>query len=290
VYLTVIYLMPSVAEICLLPEQDLANRYVASPLFDISGRVALITGASRGIGRAIAQGLAEAGASVALSSRTQSDLLRTAEEIQASGARAEVFPADVARVTDIQVLVQDVVAQMGQIDILVNVAGVNRRGPSTEITEEDWDTVLSLNLKGLFFTSQAVGRYWIDTRRFAPAHNRGKGKIINIGSIAGEKGSPRSVAYTASKSGVLGVTRTLAVEWAADGICVNCLAPGYIETELTKSLFDDPIFATSLHNRVPMGRRGYPIDLVGAAVFLAAPASDYLTGQAIVVDGGFRIA
>jgi NAD(P)-dependent dehydrogenase (short-subunit alcohol dehydrogenase family) len=252
--------------------------------------VALITGASRGIGRAIAQGLAEAGASVALSSRTQADLLQTAKGIRALGARAEAFPADVARVAEIQALVRDVLVRMGQIDILVNVAGVNRRAPSTEITEEDWDTVLDLNLKGLFFTSQAVGRYWIETRRFAPEHNRGKGKIINIGSIAGDKGSPRRAPYTASKSGVLGVTRTLAVEWATEGICVNCLAPGYIETELTKPLFDDPTFTTSFHNRVPMGRRGYPVDLVGAAVFLAAPASDYLTGQTIVVDGGFLIA
>jgi NAD(P)-dependent dehydrogenase (short-subunit alcohol dehydrogenase family) len=262
---------------------------VASPLFDISDRVVLITGASRGIGRAIAQGLAEAGASIALASRTQSDLLKIAEEIRALGGRAETFPADVACVTEIQRLVHDVLVGMGQIDILVNVAGVNRRAPSAEITEEDWDTVIDLNLKGLFFTSQAVGRYWIETRRFAAEHNRGKGKIINVGSIAGEMGSRRRAPYTASKSGVSGVTRTLAVEWATEGVCVNCLAPGYIETELTKPLFDDPTFSASFHNRVPMGRRGYPADLVGPAVFLAAPASDYLTGQTIVVDGGFRI-
>jgi NAD(P)-dependent dehydrogenase (short-subunit alcohol dehydrogenase family) len=262
---------------------------VASPLFDISDRVVLITGASRGIGRAIAQGLAEAGASIALASRTQSDLLKIAEEIRALGGRAETFPADVACVTEIQRLVHDVLVGMGQIDILVNVAGVNRRAPSAEITEEDWDTVVDLNLKGLFFTSQAIGRYWIETRRFAAEHNRGKGKIINVGSIAGEMGSRRRAPYTASKSGVSGVTRTLAVEWATEGVCVNCLAPGYIETELTKPLFDDPTFSASFHNRVPMGRRGYPADLVGPAVFLAAPASDYLTGQTIVVDGGFRI-
>ena len=150
--------------------------------------------------------------------------------------------------------------------------------------------MLNLNLKTLFFTSQAVGRYWIETHRFAPEHNRGKGKIINIGSIAGEMGFRRRAPYTASKSGVLGVTRDLAVEWATEGICVNCLAPGYIETELTKALFDDPTFSVSFYNRVPMGRRGYPTDLVGAAVFLAAPASDYLTGQTIVVDGGYRTA
>lgn len=262
---------------------------MASSLFDLSGRVALVTGASRGIGRAIAQGLAEAGASITLSSRTQVDLLKTAEEIRALGVRAETFPADVACVTEIQALMRDVLVRMGQIDILVNVAGVNRRAPSTEISEEDWDTVLDLNLKGLFFTAQAVGRYWIETGRFALEHNRGKGKIINIGSIAGEMGSRRRAPYTASKSGVSGVTRTLAVEWATEGICVNCLAPGYIETELTKPLFDDPTFSASFHNRVPMGRRGYPADLVGPAVFLAAPASDYLTGQTIVVDGGFRI-
>ncbi len=262
---------------------------MASSLFDLSGRVALVTGASRGIGRAIAQGLAEAGASIALSSRTKDDLLKAAEEIRALGVHAETFPADVARVTEIQALVRDVLDRMGQIDILVNVAGVNRRAPSAEITEEDWDAVLDLNLKGVFFTSQAVGQYWIETRRFAAEHNRGKGKIINIGSIAGEMGSRRRAPYTASKSGVSGVTRTLAVEWASEGICVNCLAPGYIETELTKPLFDDPTFSGSFHSRVPMGRRGYPADLVGPAIFLAASASDYLTGQTIVVDGGFRI-
>lgn len=263
---------------------------MAFSLFNLSGRVALIVGASRGIGRAIARGLAEAGASVALCSRTQRDLLQAAEEIRAGGARAEIFPADVARVDDIHWLVREVLARMGQIDILVNVAGVNRRKPSIEITEEDWDTVLDLNLKGLFFSCQAVGRYWLESRRFAPEHNRGKGKIINIGSIAGEMGIRHVAPYAASKRAVLGVTSTLAVEWASEGICVNCLAPGYIETDLTRARFDDPAFTTSFHNRVPMGRRGYPTDLIGAAVFLAAPASDYLTGQTIVVDGGYVIA
>jgi 2-deoxy-D-gluconate 3-dehydrogenase len=263
---------------------------MTSNLFDLSGRVALVVGASRGIGRAIAQGLAEAGAGVALCSRTQAGLLQAADEIRALGARAEAFAADVSKVADIQALVSEVLARMGQIDILVNVAGVNRRKPSTEITEEDWDTVLNLNLKALFFTSQAVGRYWIETRRFAPEHNRGKGKIINIGSIAGEMGIRHVAPYAASKRGVLGITSTLAVEWAAEGICVNCLAPGYIETDLTRARFDDPAFTAAFHNRVPMGRRGYPPDIVGAAVFLAAPASDYMTGQTIIVDGGYRTA
>src|SRR5688572_2806468 len=141
---------------------------MSSRLFDLSGRVALVIGASRGIGRGIAQGLAEAGASVALCSRSQTDLHRAAEGILALGVRAEVFAADASNVAAIQALVGEVLDRMGQIDILVNVAGVNRRKPSTEINEEDWDTVLNLNLKALFFTSQAVGRYWIETRRFAP--------------------------------------------------------------------------------------------------------------------------
>ena len=258
-------------------------------MFKLSARVALIAGASRGIGKAIAHGLAEAGASIALSSRTETDLLKAAEELRALGVRGEIFPADLSNVGTIQTLVCDVLNRMGQIDILVNVAGVNCRKPTIEITEEDWDTVLNLNLKGLFFCSQAVGRYWIQTRRFAPEQNRGKGKIINIGSIAGEMGIRRVAPYSASKSGVAGVTRSLAVEWAAEGICVNCLTPGYIETDLTRARFDDPAFSTAFHNRVPMGQRGYPQDLVGAAVFLAAPASDYLTGQRIVVDGGYLI-
>ena len=152
---------------------------MTSNLFDLSGRVALVIGASRGIGRAIAKGLAEAGASVALCSRTTPDLHRVAEEIRALGAGAEIFAADVSRVAEIQTLVRDVLARLGQIDILVNVAGINCRKPSTEITEEDWDSVLALNLKALFFTSEAVGRYWIHTHRFAPENNRGKGKIIN---------------------------------------------------------------------------------------------------------------
>lgn len=263
---------------------------MSSSLFDLSGRVALVVGASRGIGRGIAQGLAEAGASIAMCSRTETDLHQAAEEIRSQGALAEAFAADVSRVAEIEALVRDALNRMGQIDILVNVAGVNRRKPSTEITEADWDTVLNLNLKALFFTCQAVGRYWIDTRRFAAEHNRGKGKIINIGSIAGEMGIRHVAPYAASKRGVLGVTSTLAVEWAAEGICVNCLAPGYIETDLTRARFDDPAFTAAFHNRVPMGRRGYPPDIVGAAVFLAAPASDYMTGQTIIVDGGYRTA
>jgi NAD(P)-dependent dehydrogenase (short-subunit alcohol dehydrogenase family) len=169
----------------------------------------------------------------------------------------------------------------------VNVAGINRRKPVVEISEEDWAAVIALNLKGLFFTSQAVGRYWIETRRFAVEQNRGMGKIINIGSIAGLSGFRRRAPYTSSKSGVVGLTRALALEWAAEGICVNCVAPGYVETDLTKALFEDPAFLEVLRTRIPIGRRGYPIDMVGPAIFLAASASDYMTGQTLIVDGGY---
>jgi 2-deoxy-D-gluconate 3-dehydrogenase len=203
-----------------------------SSLFDLSGRIALIAGASRGIGRGIAEGLSQAGATIALSSRTETDLLQVAEDIRARAGRAEVFPADLSSITEIQALVRKVLNRVRHIDILAYIAGVNCRKPSLDITENDWDTVLNLNLKSLFFASQAVGRYWLDTRRFAPEENRGKGKIINIGSIAGEMGIRRVATYSASKSGVAGVTRSLAVEWASEGICVNCLTPGYIETDL----------------------------------------------------------
>lgn len=256
-------------------------------LFDLTGEVALVVGASRGIGRAIAEGFAAAGAVVALASRTEVDLRQAADVIRARGGRADTFAADISRVGDAQTLVRDVLERLGAIDILVNVAGVNRRKPSLEISEEDWDAVVDVNLKGLFFTSQAVARYWIESRRFAPEQKRGMGKIINIGSIAGQTGFGRRAPYSSSKSGVAGLTRTLAIEWAGDGICVNCLAPGYVETELTKPLFDDPAFVEKLRQRIPIGRRGYPIDMVGPALFLAAPASDYMTGQTLVVDGGY---
>lgn len=256
------------------------------PLFDLAGRVALVTGGSGGIGSELARGLGEAGARIALTSRSPASLQHVADTLGAAGIQATTFPGDVAQVAEGATLVQAVVERLGQLDILVNVAGVNRRKPAVEFTEDDWDTVLGVNLKGLFFISQAVGRYWIETRRFAPERQQGKGKIINIASIASYQSSRHRALYAASKSGVLGVTRTLAVEWAAEGICVNAIAPGYIETELTRPLFADPAFASWLHTRVPMDRPGQPRDLVGPVVFLAAPASDYLTGQTITVDGG----
>jgi 2-dehydro-3-deoxy-D-gluconate 5-dehydrogenase len=267
-------------------EQSEERPVRAGSLFDLTGRVALITGATGGIGSELARGLGEAGATVALASRSQPALDAEAAALQAVGVKAGAFPADLSEVAECEQLVPAVIAEFGQLDILINVAGINRRKLVVEFTEADWDAVLDLNLKGLFFVSQAFGRAWIE-RRAATADHPVKGKIINIASIASFRGNRQRALYTASKAGVLGITRTLAVEWAPEGICVNAIAPGYIETELTRSLFSDPTFMSWLESRVPMQRAGQPRDLVGAAVFLASSASDYLTGQTIAVDGGF---
>jgi 2-dehydro-3-deoxy-D-gluconate 5-dehydrogenase len=254
-------------------------------LFDLTGRIVLITGATGGIGSEFARGLGRAGATLALASRSRETLEEDAAALQAVGVKAGAFPADLSRPAECERLVQAVIAEWGQLDVLVNVAGINRRKLVVEFTEADWDAVLDINLKGLFFVSQAFGRAWLD-RHAAASDHRVKGKIINIASIASFRGNRQRALYTASKSGVLGVTRTLAVEWAPEGICVNAIAPGYIETELTRPLFSDPAFMGWLESRVPMQKPGQPSDLVGAAIFLASSASDYLTGQTIAVDGG----
>jgi 2-dehydro-3-deoxy-D-gluconate 5-dehydrogenase len=256
------------------------------PLFDLTGRVALITGAAGGIGSHLALGLGRSGASVALTGRSPETLRQQADVLGAAGIKAHIFPADISVVVECQRLVNSVAERVGQVDILINAAGINRRKPAIEFTEEDWDAVLGVNLKGLFFTCQAVGRYWLESQRFGSGDLR-KGKIINIASIASHLGSRHRALYSASKHGVLGITRTLAVEWAAEGICVNAIAPGYVETELTRPLFEDATFTSWLKGRLPMGRPGQPEDLVGAAIFLASPASDYITGHTLAVDGGF---
>ena len=259
----------------------------ASRLFDLSGRVALVLGASRGIGRELAHGLAAAGARVAVAGRTQSDIERCADDILAAGGAAEPVRFDAMQLAQLPTFVADVVERLGGIDIFVHVAGLNRRKPALELTEDDWNAVVDLNLKSLFFSAQAIGRYWIETDRFAPEHGRGKGKIIGIGSLTSALGLANMAPYAASKSGLLGVTRVLAVEWARKGICVNAVAPGYIETDFTRPVREDASHNAWIVSRIPMGRWGTPSDLVGAALFLAAPASDYVTGQALFVDGGW---
>jgi NAD(P)-dependent dehydrogenase (short-subunit alcohol dehydrogenase family) len=247
-------------------------------LFDLTGRVALITGGNRGIGKGIARGLGEAGASLAIAGRDPESLVGAREELRQVAPRVETFPTDVAHVDQIRRMAESTLEAFGRIDILVNVAGMNRRGPSIEVTEDDWDTIQAVNLKSVFFACQAV----------APAMIRqGGGKIISIASLTSVIGIRGTAVYGASKGGVAQLTKSLAVEWAEHNIQVNAIGPGFIETDLTAPLFADPQRSAWIHSRIPAGRRGYPVDLAGAALYLASPASDYLTGQVLYVDGGF---
>lgn len=249
--------------------------------FSLEGKVALVTGGGRGLGRGIALALAEAGADVAIASRTRSDLEAVAGEIEAKGRRARVVVGDVSAPREAHRLVEEAVGWRGRLDVLVNAAGVNRRIPSLEVREEDWDWILGVNLKGTFFVCQAAGEVMV---------NQGKGSIINITSLLSAVGIPTLAPYAASKTGVVGLTRVLAAEWGPHGVRVNAIAPGYFRTKMTEGLFSDPKWVERLKRQVPLGREGFPEDLSGAAVFLASDASRYITGQVIYVDGGYLAA
>ncbi|MGY4706716.1 SDR family NAD(P)-dependent oxidoreductase [Candidatus Bipolaricaulota sp. J31] len=250
-------------------------------MFSLEGKAALVTGGSRGLGRAIALALAEAGADVAVASRRRDALEEVAGEIRALGRRSAVIVVDVSRVDQAERMVREATAALGKLDILVNAAGVNQRCPSLEVTEVLWDFILDTNLKGTFFSCRAAAEVM---------HKQGGGSIINIASLLSGIGIPTLAPYAASKAGVVGLTRVLAAEWGPIGIRVNCIAPGYFRTEMTKGLFNDPDWYTRLKRQVPLGREGFPEDLAGAVVFLSSDASRYLTGQVIYVDGGFIAA
>lgn len=247
-------------------------------LFDLSGKTALVTGGGRGIGKSIALGLAEAGANVAVTSRTESELKETAENIKGFSRKAYYASVDVRNLKDIKGFVQDIVNQEGKIDILVNGAGTNKRLSFLDVTEEEWDFVMGVNLKTALFTSQAVIPY-MQERKY--------GKIINIASLTSEIAFPNMSAYAASKGGISQLTKALAVEFADDGILVNAIGPGYFKTEMTKVLFDDEKKVEWMKSRIPLKRIGEPEELQGAAIYLASRASDYVTGQTIYVDGGW---
>lgn len=248
------------------------------PNFKLDGRVALVTGGGRGIGRAIALALAHAGADVAISGRTISQLQSTAEEISGLGRKSLAITADVSKLQDIENMVRTVVNEFGRLDILVNNAGINKRVPSLEVTEELWDSIVDTNLKGTFFCCQAAGRVML---------KQGKGKIINICSLTSQIGMTTIAPYGATKSGILGLTRSLAAEWARHGINVNAIGPGYHETDLTRPLLENKAWMEKLLPRIPIGRVGTTEDLMGVAVFLASDASNYISGEIIYVDGGF---
>jgi len=245
--------------------------------FKLDGRTAIVTGASRGLGQGIAVGLAEAGADVALVHR--SDGTRTQERIEALGRRCVTIRADLADRGSVAPIVEVTLEKLGGIDILDNNAGIIRRAPFTEFSERDWDDVMNVNLRTLFFLSQAVARVMIEQGR--------GGKIVNVASMLSFQGGILVPSYTASKSAVLGLTRLLANELAPHGINVNAIAPGYMATENTRPLREDPVRNRAILERIPAGRWGAPEDLQGAAVFLASAASEYLHGYTIAVDGGW---
>lgn len=247
--------------------------------FRIEGRRALVTGGGRGLGRVIAQALAEAGADVALAGRTRDVCERAASEIAAaSGRRALGFAADVALSSDVERLQREVEAGLGPIDILVNNAGVNIRGPAEELQESDWDTVLDVNLKAPFLCA----------RRFGPGMAaRGWGRVINLGSILSVIAIAGRAPYASSKAGVLGLTRVLALEWAKTGVTVNAICPGPFATDMNRQLLTDPVKYQAFVEKIPLGRWGELEEITGAALFLASEASSYVTGSALFVDGGW---
>ncbi|MBI5069425.1 MAG: glucose 1-dehydrogenase [Deltaproteobacteria bacterium] len=246
--------------------------------FDLHGRTALVTGASRGLGLAMARGLARAGADLALTARRREDVEPVAAELRALGVRAVPLALEVRDRGSVQAAVAEAVSSLGAVDVLVNNAGVNVRKPVVELAEEEWDLVLDTNLKGYFLVAQAVAPHMLA---------RGSGKIVHISSILGAVGLPGLAPYAAAKGGVVQLTKVMALEWARRGIQVNAIGPTYFETELTAPLRADPERNRFIVERTPMGRWGRPEELVGTLVWLASSASDFVTGQTIYVDGGW---
>ncbi len=245
-------------------------------MFDLSGKVAIVTGANTGIGQGIAVALAKAGADVALVGR--SDPQETAALVRSAGRREASIHADLSTIDPVQQIVEQTIETLGGLDILVNNAGIIRRADAVDFTEADWDAVIDTNLKSTFFLCQAAGRHMIA---------QGSGKIINIASMLSFQGGIRVPSYTASKSGVAGLTKLLANEWASKNINVNAIAPGYIATNNTAALQADENRNRQIVDRIPAARWGDPSDLGGAAIFLASSASDYVNGHILAVDGGW---
>ncbi|MFC3550553.1 2-dehydro-3-deoxy-D-gluconate 5-dehydrogenase KduD [Lysobacter cavernae] len=248
---------------------------MANP-FSLEGKVALVTGANTGLGQGIALALAQAGADIAGAGIVPAD--ETAQKVRALGRRFVDIEANLSSVEPVERIVRETVAGLGGLDILVNNAGLIRRADAVEFSEKDWDDVMNVNIKGAFFMSQAAGKHMLA---------QGRGKIINIASMLSFQGGIRVPSYTASKSGIAGITRLLANEWASRGLNINAIAPGYMATDNTAQLRADEARSKAILDRIPAERWGEPSDLGGAAVFLASRASDYINGAIIPVDGGW---
>jgi 2-deoxy-D-gluconate 3-dehydrogenase len=245
--------------------------------FNLKGKVAIVTGSSTGLGDAMARGLAEAGADIVGVYNHDAPQNQTA--IESTGQKFFGIQADLSSTEPVAGIIEQTMDAFGRVDILVNNAGVIRRSPSVEFTEKDWDDVINVNLKTLFFLSQAAARQFI-------SQGQG-GKIINIASMLSFQGGILVPSYTASKSGVMGLTRLLACEWASQGIQVNAIAPGYMATRNTQPIQDDPVRNRQILERIPAGKWGKPEDLKGAVVFLSSEASNYINGYTLAVDGGW---
>jgi gluconate 5-dehydrogenase len=246
-------------------------------LFDLSGKVALVTGASRGLGQYFARALARAGADIAITSRDKESLSDFADEIHVLGCRIFSTNLDVRDYNSIQSAIASIETYFGHIDILVNNAGCNIRKPALNVTWEDWNTVLDTNLRGSFFVAQGVARGMVQ---------RGYGRIINIGSVTCVAGYAGLGPYGASRGGIRQLTMSLADDWGSRGVTVNCLAPGWFRTQQNKTLYENAAWVEYLNDRIPAKRAGLPDDLDGAVVFLASDSSRYVTGQTLLVDGG----
>ena len=247
--------------------------------FRLDGKVALITGGARGLGRTMAIALGEAGADIALAGRSRDACEEAAREIaDATGRTVRAFAADVTVAADVTRLAAEVTAACGSIDILVNNAGTNIRGTIAQLSEQDWDAVIDTNLKGPFLCSRAIGPQMV---------TRGWGRVINMGSILSVIALPGRAPYASSKSGLVGLTRVLALEWAGSGVTCNAICPGPFATDMNRQLLNDPVAYQQFISQIPLGRWGELDELAGAAVFLASDASSYVTGSSIFVDGGW---
>lgn len=250
-----------------------------APDFSLAGRVAVVTGASRGIGRALAGALAGAGAEVALLARDAERLAGTCRDLTAQGCRVQPFTVDVGEPAAIEAAFAQIVASLGRVDILINNAGIEQVCPSLDVDEALWDRIVDTNLKGAFFCAQAAAR-----------RMQAGGSIVNLCSLTSEVGVPGAAAYGASKAGLAGLTRTLATEWAARGVRVNGIGPGYFRTDLTETFYADAQWQARMLEKIPLRRFGDCSDLAGAVIFLCSAAAGYVTGQILYVDGGYLAA